>query len=422
MYIKCDGRINRSRLQIPGKLLMRRSALLGLLIATLLAVAISLEVRMAMSAFVLRRPSVNAALRAARLTPANEDIYLQLSDLDPGWRGLYLHKAAELNPSDARPWLELGVMAEANNNRDQAELDLNQAAKLDVRSKTAWALADFYFRQNNIQEFYFWGSRYRKYADGNVTGLYRLDWSRNPQTAALLRDFSPLSCRELAAMANFVESHAAAADDLAQVEQQLALCADKQAVTGVMDGVTHLLMADQPETALQTWNSLHRNAAFHYAGLDPAAGRILTNADFAQQLEGSGFDWRINQTPGIHVRRVPEERSLEFTLDGSEPDASTLLFQPVILVAGTTYQLDCKVQSEEGDENGFHWRLVELSSGKTLESGQDSASRQNGSLSWTFLAPVSPRTLVLAFTYIRPKGEIRSEGKVRLSDITLRAE
>ena len=134
----------------------------------------------------------------------------------------YLRRSAELNPSDARPWLEQGFIAEAEDNRDQAELDLHQAAKLDVRSSPAWALANFYFRQNNMPGFFLWAGRYRKYADGNATGLFRLDWSRNPQATALLRDFHPLTCKELEAMASFVEVHAGPAD-LAQVEQQLAI-------------------------------------------------------------------------------------------------------------------------------------------------------------------------------------------------------
>ncbi len=401
---------------------MRRSALTRMLIATLLAVALSLEARIALSAYLLRKPSIDAVLRAAKLTPADEEIYLRLADLDPSQRGRYLRGSAELNPSDARPWLEQGFIAEAEGNQDQAELDLHQAAKLDVRSRTAWALANFYFRQNNMPGFFLWAGRYRRYADGDATGLFRLDWSRNPQAAALLSDFHPLTCKELEAMASFVEGHAGPID-LAQVEQQLASCGNNQAVSVVMDGVSHMLMADQPGTALQTWNSLHKNTAFHYAALDPATERILTNADFANELEGSGFDWRVNQTPGIRVRRLPGQHSLEFSLDGSEPEVSTLLYQPVILMTGVTYQLHCRVQSEEGHEKGFRWRLVELSTGKTLDSGPGGAPTwQDGSLSWNFLAPASTRTLVLAFTYIRPVGEIKTEGKVTLSDITLHAE
>jgi hypothetical protein len=393
-----------------------------MLIAALLAVALSLEVRLALSAYLLRKPSIDAALRAATLTPADEQIYLRLADLDPDRRVRYLRRSAELNPSDARPWLEQGFIAEAKDNRDQAELDLHQAAKLDVRSSPAWALANFYFRQNNMPGFFLWAGRYREYVDGDATGLFRLDWSRNPQATALLRDFHPLTCKELEAMASFVEVHAGPAD-LAQVEQQLALCGNNQAVSLVMGGVSRLLMADRPSTALEIWNSLRHNAAFHYAALDPAAGRILTNADFANEPGGSGFDWRFNQTPGIRVRRPPEEHSLEFLFDGSEPEVSTLLFQPVILMTGNRYQLHCRVQTEEGHEKGFHWRLVELSTGKTLDSGlEDAPTWQDGSLSWNFLAPASSRTLVLAFTYIRPVGEIKTEGKVTLSDITLHAE
>jgi hypothetical protein len=93
----------------------------------------------------LRNPSRDAAVRAARVTPADEDIYLQLADLDPADRGLYLRKAAELNPHYPRPWLDRGFIAEVNNDPNEAGLDFEKAARLDRRTAPAWALTNLYF-------------------------------------------------------------------------------------------------------------------------------------------------------------------------------------------------------------------------------------------------------------------------------------
>jgi hypothetical protein len=77
---------------------------------------------------------------------------------------------------------------------------------------------------------------------------------------------------------------------------------------------------------------------------------------------------------------------------------------------------------EASNERGFSWRLVELSTGKTLESGAgEASSRHKELLSWIFQTPSSSRTLVLAFTYARPAGEVRKAGKVELSDLMLYA-
>jgi hypothetical protein len=145
----------------------------------------------------LRNPSRDAAVRAARVTPADEDIYLQLADLDPADRGLYLRKAAELNPHYPRPWLDRGFIAEVNNDPNEAGLDFEKAARLDRRTAPAWALTNLYFRQGNIKAFYRWAHQYRAYSGGNATGLYRLEWNREPRVATLIKDFSPMTCREL---------------------------------------------------------------------------------------------------------------------------------------------------------------------------------------------------------------------------------
>ena len=154
--------------------------------------------------------------------------------------------------------------------------------------------------------------------------------------------------------------------------------------------VSRLLRADRPEAALAVWQSINRPSENRQTNLKPGAGQVLNAISSANPLGDLGFNWSINRTPGIHVRWIPQRQAADFSFDGSEPEVSTLLFQPVVLTARTSYQLNCRIQSEDSYESAFSWRLVELNTGKTLENepGNDTI-RQDGSLSWTFLAPAS---------------------------------
>jgi hypothetical protein len=390
-----------------------------LLIATALTAAVSFEVRLAVSAYLLRNARVDAAFRAARFTPEDEEIFLRLADLDPSHRGEYLREASELNSYDARPWLERGFLAELDHHPNEASLDLRQAARLDSRTAPAWALANFYFRQGDMKAFYFWGNQYRRVADGNTVGLYRLAWSRDPRVATLLKGFSPMTCKELAAMGGFLVSHAEPSA-ITQVDELLASCSTNEAVRFMTEDVARLLRADRPEEALGVWNSFHKHNVDRQANVEPGVGHALNTISSANPLGDLGFNWSVNRTPGIRVRWLPQRQAAEFTFDGSEPEVSTLLFQPVVLTAGRSYRLNCRLQSEDSHESGFSWRLVELSTGKTVENelGNDTIP-QNSRLAWTFQAPPTSKTLVLAFTYVRPAGTTRKDGTITLSDITL---
>src|ERR1700761_571468 len=108
-------------------------------------VVIAAQVRTVLSAIYLTRHTLPATLRAASLTPADEAVYLQLAGLDPENRQLYLRIAAQCNPRDPRPLLDLGLNAEMNSQWQQAEEDFKRAAQIDTGLQPSWMLANFYF-------------------------------------------------------------------------------------------------------------------------------------------------------------------------------------------------------------------------------------------------------------------------------------
>jgi tetratricopeptide (TPR) repeat protein len=414
----------RSPLQIHGGNTLTRfwqPARIVVLSGILLA-AIFVELRITFAAIFLKQHNTSSTLRAARLTPGDEEIYLQLADLDQASRAAYLRSAIARNSQDATPWINLGLLAEMNGNPKEAEADFRQAAQLDVRSGPSWMMTNLYFQQGNEEGFRYWGNRYRAFAAGDTSGLFRMEWKRNHNISHLLQAFGTLNCKELTNLASYLDTQAPAAEVVA-VDQQLLSCPDEDGAKAVMTDISRLLLADQAPQALELWNKLNRNGRFHYAQLDPSADQVLTNADFSTQLDDPGFDWRVNQTAGVRVHRMMGTPELEFDFDGNEPAVSTLLFQPVVMVQGATYHLSCTVNGEEANTSGFGWRLVELSTGATLASGLgDASTRHDGSISWEFQAPASSKTMVIAFTYARPTGEARAQGKVILSDVRLSRE
>jgi hypothetical protein len=381
-----------------------------------LVAVISAELRIVLSAIYLTRHTLPATLRAASLTPADEAVYLQLAGLDPENRRLYLRIAAQCNPRDPKPLLDLGLNAEMNSQLQQAEEDFKRAAQIDTGLQPSWMLANFYFQQRKLKEFRRWGDRYRQMAAGDSVGLFRMEWNRTHNVPQILEAFHPLTCEELTGLAGFLDSQAAT--DVLPVDLELTRCSGKAAERTIMTDVSRLLAADRADAARGLWNKLATRKAFPYGPLDPKSGSILTNADFSSDLDDLGFNWRVNRTPGVGVRRI--SRAVELSFDGSEPDASTLLFEPVVLAGGATYRLTYRLEAEHADTAGFGWRLVELNSGKTLDVPAVQDPDRPGNLnSWVFRAPETPKTVVLALTYVRAAGHLRQQGRLILSDLKL---
>ena len=391
-----------------------------ILIALCLIAAATSELRQTISSLLLLRHNADKAQQASRLTPGDEAAYLQLADLNPEFRRRYLRMAVQQNPWDAQAWMNLGFLAQIDGDLSEGRRDFRTAAEVDHRSAPAWALANFDFQQGDVEGFDAWAARYRQYANGNLAGLYRLAWRRQPQVPDLIKHFNPMTCRELEELDGFLGAHAASVE-IVPVDLLLLPCQEQEAVRLVTADISRLLMEDHPTAAVDLWNRLGQNRYFHFKRLDPREYGLLANSDFSEQLVEAGFDWRVNRTPGVTTRRLNDSaHSLEFSFDGREPEAATLLFQPVALSGGTTYRLEAALHSSGEQDEAFGWRLVELSTGRTIANGvRDTSATHKGIISWVLQAPSSSRTLALAFTYIRPTGDTREEGKVTLSQVRL---
>lgn len=364
------------------------------------------------------RLNANTLVVASHLSPLDEDNYLSLASITPSKEGYFLRKAVNTNPWDARTLVQLGLIYEADGDTQQAEQFLLDAARHDRRTETSWALINFYFRQNKIDHFFKWAARYRQFERIDTSGLFRLAWEMSPDVNTILSQFNPLSCNELVDFGQFLNHHPSISETPA-VDKLLAQCQDPQAQRTIMMHASRLLTADQPGSALDVWNNLATTSG--YTKLLPANGASVTNANFGIPFAENGFDWRINQTPNIRTKQLPQQHALEFAFNGEEPDGVTLLFQPIVFDGGHAYRMHCRITSDGTETTpGFRWRIVELSTGRSLPTALDDAPSVSGNtLTWEFQAPASQKTLALALAYFRPAGSTRFSGTARLSDVQL---
>jgi len=389
-------------------------------IACSIAFAAFYAAKLTVSEIVSASVNSNTLVVASRLSPLDASNYVSLSSITPSMESYFLQKAIAVNPWDAGPLVQLGLIYEADGNAKQAEKYLLEAARRDTRPATSWALVNFYYRQNIPASFFEWAARYRKFERTDTTGLFRLAWELHPDADVILSQFNPLNCTELTDFAQFLNGHPTDSETTA-IDRQLAQCRGERALNAIMAHTSRLLAADQPGPALEAWNSLTTNQISRYTPLLPAKGASITNADFSIPFAENGFDWRVNRVPNVTARQIPQQHALEFAFSGEEPEGVMLLFQPIALEGGHTYRMSYQITGDnEESASGFRWRIVELNTGRSLPTGLDDLPSTSGNrLSWKFQAPESEKTLALALAYIRPPGRTRLSGTIRLSNVQL---
>ena len=91
---------------------------------------------------------------------------------------------------------------------------------------------------------------------------------------------------------------------------------------------------------------------------------------------------------------------------------------PVILEPGAQYRLAMSSPADPAIVDAFRWELVELSTGRHLDSSLDQ-DNLNNLPNWRFVAPPSARSLALALFYRRPQGALPVSGKFTLQGVQL---
>ncbi len=362
------------------------------------------SLRIAYAEYLFRTDRPGAIERAAALAPLRADYQARLNRLD---------RAVELNPYLASAWIELGLRAEAAGDVAKAETSLRQAARVDRTFEPRWALANFYFRRDNWDEFWEWVRAAADVSYGDRTGLFQLCWraTSDPQTIldraippnrALLADYVDY----LARAQRYPAAQAAAARWLPLAAQD-----DVPSLLRLCDLL--IQKAHDAAGALCIWNTLIENGWLPFQAVDPNAGSVITNGTFRTPPLSHGFDWRLLSQPGV---RVALQHGLRITLDGQQEERADLLIQWIPLRPSSTYDFTIKAQTDDIPAgSGLRFKIFDGASTTVLAESEISLPLS----ALRFETPPHLSFGKLVFSYQRALGTSRLAGTVILSSIVM---
>lgn len=360
---------------------------------------------------------------ALRLAPGQAGYWLHWADLQQaaGESGsAAIARAAQIDPYDAAIWIRAGLNAELNGDPARAEQDLLTAARRSRQFEPRWALANFYFRRGNTEQFWKWARNALAWAPGDRDLLFDLCWKMQPDAGVILSRAipdKPAVWRDY--LWYLLERHQwDAALPVAEKLEAQASPADRDLLLAYANS---MLEQHRWDAARSAWNALCRRRVVHYSTLDPARGMALTNGTFTATPINAGFDWRIPEVKGIAALYNDQPRWLRFDYSGEEPEHCDAVYQLVPVVPGARYALRFGYRTENiPPESGLQWRVEDAANHKPIPVPAASlASHEWTTASLIFAVPSGVQALQVALSYGRQPGTVPIEGTVWLRDVGL---
>jgi hypothetical protein len=317
--------------------------------------------------------------------PSHPKAWWLLADVEPEQAAEYWRRVVETAPARPEARIRLAVEAEAEGRAEAAEALLREAAAVDAGFAPAWALTNFFYRQERWPEFWLWASHAALVSEGDLMGLLHLCLRAEPDpervAQRLFLDQEPAREQLL---------RAALERGLAREALPVAKGLDRNRLAEAADW---LLTQGDAATARRYWN-------LAYPG-----ERGITNADFQQTASGKGFDWRLAPRDQAIVRTGDGAR---IELSGSQPERVTVLSQVLAVEPGGDYVLRYRYRSQFGpDASRARWRVEGQQSPPLTASQWTEAT-------WRFqLMAGGDAKLDLAAD--REPGRRRSEGALEIS-------
>lgn len=371
----------------------------GLAVPGLLAAA-WYSILLARADYDFRAREPEAVGRAIELAPLNTE-YLAFRALQLEYAGAdatpALERAARLAPLASAPRIRLGLAAEMRGDFDAAERWLLGAAGVDRQFEPRWALANYYFRREKMEQFWKWMRLALEMSYGDRRPAFDLCWRASSGPPGILARTIPDRHDVLAAyLAYLLESHRAEA--AFPVALKLADAGDAGDRPVLWTACEEWLDAGNGGAALELWRRM---------GYPVPSG--IFHGNFEAPRIGRGFDWRLLEVPG--VTHAAGDALHRISLNGRQPESCQLLRQMVLLRPGMRYRFRWESRTASlGSPSGVEWRM----GGEGFAISSSDGWRKDETV---FVAPASVIPLTLA--YRRPSGQPRAEGSLELSHVAI---
>jgi tetratricopeptide (TPR) repeat protein len=330
-----------------------------------------------------------------------------------------LARAVVLNPRDSNAWMQLGLLSEARNDFDGAEVAYRQAARANRQFQPSWTLSNYFYRRQNLDEASAWAVRSLQMVHGDPAPLFQLCWRLRPDPATVLeavphrRDV----LREYLAFLTAGEQLEAAAS----VARRLLVQPQNDDVPNLTAYCERLLGSGFVAPAIDIWNQLCERKAIPYRPLHLAERATLTNGSFERPPSSMAFDWRVLPWPGIEIVHSAKPAGLRIALSGLQPESCEILTELVPVLSRTSYHLRFDHRTRGFEKNtGMHWSVFDVANGSDLAE----AAAELGSEAWDtretrFTTGPNSRLVRLALIYRRAPGTTLLEGSLWLRNINL---
>lgn len=351
----------------------------------------------------LFRKDTEASVRSAiRLVPDGWEYYMRLAQFDREHASDLLSASLNLNRYDAEADIELGLQYESEGDFGRAEKKLLAAFQVDHTYVPRWSLANFYFRRDNMPEFWSWARKAAEMPSDNIGPLFELCWhvthdperisgailNQNPEVARQYLQFL-LGKNEMSAVAN--------------VAQQLVHTGEPETDRSPMFTVLNRLIAENDGAAANAlWQSLMKKRWL------VGDSTVPNNPDFVRTPLPVSFDWNLPEYPGLHSWPGPSGLEAEFA--GTEPESCTIAQQALPLTAGNYKMAYAYHTSDIPPDTGIRWEILADKSNTTLASSANLSSDTPTHSEFKFSVPPDVSLVWLRLTYQRALGTPRISG------------
>jgi hypothetical protein len=369
--------------------------------------------KFALADYLFQKDTEDSLRAAIRLVPDGWEYYLRLAEFDREHAKDYLVTSLRLNRYDAQANIELGLQYEAEGDFASAEKALLEAYAVDHTYLPRWSLANFYFRRDNMPEFWSWARSAAQMPADDIGPLFELCWRVSPdperisqailvQKPDLIRQYLRflLSKNQLQAVAGLATRLVGSGE--AEADRPLLL-----------DVINRLVAANDAEPASTLWKAL---IGKQWIVADATAPN---NSEFKRVPLPATFDWSLPEYPGLHS--WPGASGLETEFTGSQPEECTVAEQAITLAPGRyTLAYDYRT-SGIPLETGIHWQIIDARSNAVLAESTDLSSDALSHSTLPFNVPPSASILRLRLGYRRSLGTPRIAGTLVVLSARIKA-
>jgi tetratricopeptide (TPR) repeat protein len=397
------------------------SAAIGAALLAVCLFAAYWSVRFAVADIFYHQNTLASLRRAVAIEPDNAAYWSLLAEqtesvgLNPDDQ---LQKAAQLSPLESRYWVRLGFRAEVEQNYPQAEKFLLHAAQVDRKFDPSWALMNFYFRRNNVPEFWRWTDRAFDLSYGDLTPMFQLAWNITSDADLIAKHIPSRPEVETSYLWFLVNSNRIEAS-VPVALKVAAYASDDTELNPLLAWWEHAY-ATQGAAALSVWNTLCDRKLLPYQPLHPGSGKLVTNGDFAHIPIQRGSDWRLATADALSLQPDPSSHQLAINFSGKEAEDLVLAEQWLPVDPGRHYIVKSSYQSPGGSPlHGINWTVsASPPRDQILARSEDFTPGPDLKPVQVAFDSLDNRYVRLSLWYKRPLGSTRAEGTLTIGNIT----